>query len=119
MPIRRYKQSNGTVVEAEFTENGRQVKINNGEASIWAPANLEMLDLPQDSQEDREAKRASHRAAKAQLERDMAYEKADTRGIVFDKRNGTISRVETMQLDPKPATEEPIWLVENPNKRRR
>lgn len=112
--FKRYKQSNGTIVEAEFTADGRQVKINNGEVIIWAPVDLETLDMPQDSYADKQAKRASHAAAKAQYEREVAYDKVDTHGILWDKRNGTITCEQPIQ----PASIEIIDLVENPKRRR-
>ena len=111
-----YRQTGGTVVTALFTDDGKQVQINDGTMKHWAPVDLETLDLPQDSLADKEAKRAAHVAAKAQLEREIAHEKSGYAGITVDKRAGTIEYEAPLQFEVK---EEPIWLVETPNKRRR
>ena len=123
MPIKkRYRQTDGTIVEALFTDDGRQVQINDGNMKLWVPATLDALDMHQPSAAEAAARKADYHKRKAQVEREIAYEKSDTKGIIVDKRAGTITMVETFEMpqEPKPeAKPEIIDLVQNPNKRRR
>lgn len=119
---KRYRQTDGTIVEALFTDDMRQVAINNGDMRMWAPVDQEVLDFHQDTAAEQAAKKQVHTAKKEQYAREVAYDKADTRGIIVDKRAGTITREEPLFeriSEPTTVKEEPTWLVEDPRKRRR
>ena len=120
---KRYRQTDGTIVEALFTDDMRQVMVNNGEMKIWAPVDQEVLDFHQDTAAEQAAKKQAYAAKKEQLRMEIAHEKSDYAGIVVDRRAGTISYEGPIYKDVvpevKPAPIEIIDLVEDPRKRRR
>lgn len=60
--VKKYRQSNGTVVDAIFSDDGKQVKMNTEDGYIiWADASdEENLDAPVVSVEQSRIRRAAH-----------------------------------------------------------